>query len=72
MAQLETCGFCRGSGRVPGRKHDAYGPRPDYPELVACEYCGGAGQCRDGSRLLPARLAAAPQAYSPETVRAYG
>ena len=47
-----TCGYCGGSGRVPGRKHDAYGPRPDYPDEVTCEYCGGPGQCEGGNLLL--------------------
>jgi DnaJ-class molecular chaperone len=54
--RIETCGFCLGSGRVPGPKYDRLGNhRPEWPDQVSCEYCGGAGQCEEGSKLLPAR-----------------
>jgi hypothetical protein len=49
----QPCGFCRGTGRVPGPTHDRYGPRSDYPPTVACEYCGGSGTVKGGERLLP-------------------
>jgi hypothetical protein len=55
-ACLETCGFCGGSGKVPGPTHDREGrQRRDWPERIVCEYCGGAGVCEEGSKLLPAR-----------------
>jgi len=41
--QPATCDACRGSGQLPGPRHDAYGPRSDYPEFVTCGHCGGAG-----------------------------
>lgn len=72
MAEVQRCGFCHGTGRVPGRKHDAYGYRPDYPDLVVCEYCGGGGLCEGGGRLLPAGLRATPDAYGDEARRLYG
>lgn len=50
----ETCGFCGGSGLVPGIQHDAYGPRPDYPGQRSCEYCGGTGSCENGEMLVSA------------------
>lgn len=68
----EICGFCRGRGQVPGPKHDAYGPRPDYPDLVSCDYCAGTGRVADGERLLPARLAAHREIYGPKTQQAWG
>lgn len=50
----EECGYC-GSGRVDGRKYDCDGRhRPDWPDRVTCEYCGGSGTCDDGGKLLPA------------------
>jgi hypothetical protein len=52
---IEQCGYCGGSGRVPGPQYDREGRhRPEWPGLVTCEYCGGSGQCEDGSKLLPA------------------
>lgn len=52
----ETCGYCSGSGRVPGRKYDEDGRhRPDWPDSAWCEYCGGSGQLKDGSKLIPAK-----------------
>lgn len=54
--QVEQCGYCRGSGRVPGRKYDSEGRhRPEWPDQVTCEYCNGSGKCEDGRKLLPAR-----------------
>jgi hypothetical protein len=50
---IEPCGYCRGTGRVPGPQRDAYGPRPDYPAVVRCEYCDGLGSVRDGNKLFP-------------------
>jgi hypothetical protein len=53
---METCGYCSGTGRVPGQKWDRDGRhRPDWPDLVTCGYCNGAGQCKDGGKLLAAR-----------------
>ena len=53
---IQTCGFCQGSGRVPGRKFDREGHhRPEWPDTVRCEYCEGSGMCAHGSKLLPAR-----------------
>jgi DnaJ-class molecular chaperone len=53
---IETCGYCRGSGKVPGRKYDKEGRhRPEWPDQVSCEYCFGTGQCEEGTKLLPAR-----------------
>jgi hypothetical protein len=52
----ETCGFCRGTGRVPGPKYDREGRhRPEWPDRITCEYCRGTGECEEGSKLLPAR-----------------
>jgi DnaJ-class molecular chaperone len=52
----ERCGFCNGSGRVPGRKYDREGRhRPEWPDEIRCEYCNGSGTCEEGSKLLPAR-----------------
>ena len=51
---MTTCGFCGGGGRVPAAQRDACGPRPDYPAERACEYCGGAGVCEGGDKLLAA------------------
>jgi hypothetical protein len=52
----QSCGFCGGSGRVPGRQFDRDGRhRPDLPATVTCSYCGGSGMCVEGSKLLPAR-----------------
>jgi len=42
-----TCDACRGSGQLPGPRHDAYGPRPDYPDFVTCGHCGSAGSVTD-------------------------
>jgi hypothetical protein len=62
----QTCGFCGGSGRMPGPKHDTYGWRPDYPDMVTCEYCGGSGACEDGGKLLLCTPAAAEPATGNE------
>lgn len=52
----EPCGYCRGTGRVPGPRYDRDGRRrDDWPETVRCPYCDGAGECSEGSKLLPAR-----------------
>jgi hypothetical protein len=53
---IEMCGYCCGSGRVPGRKYDNEGRyRPEWPDAIRCEYCGGSGRCEEGSKLLPAK-----------------
>lgn len=60
MTTIELCGFCGGSGRVPGPKYDREGRhRPDWPDRVTCEYCGGSGECEEGGKLLPARRSTA-------------
>jgi hypothetical protein len=52
----ERCGYCNGSGRVPGRKYDRLGQhRPEWPDTVTCEYCYGTGWCEEGEKLVPAR-----------------
>jgi len=63
---MEPCGFCGGTGKVPGRSHDNHGAyRPDWPETIRCEYCGGSGQCDDGNKLLPCSTKRAAGAGSP-------
>ena len=38
---VETCGYCGGSGHVPGRQYDDEGRhRPEWPAMISCEYCG--------------------------------
>jgi hypothetical protein len=56
MKATEQCGFCGGNGRVPGCHFDRDGRfRPEWPDTIVCEYCGGSGQCEEGSKLLSAR-----------------
>jgi hypothetical protein len=56
MSETERCGFCGGLGWVLGRRYDSEGRRRyDWPDRIVCEYCGGSGECEDGSKLLPAR-----------------
>jgi hypothetical protein len=53
---IEHCGYCDGRGRVPGPRYDREGRRrDDWPDTIRCEYCGGAGECEEGSKLIPAR-----------------
>lgn len=50
---MQPCGFCNGTGTVLNHQADRYGPRPDYPATVTCPYCGGEGQCDEGTELAP-------------------
>lgn len=52
---VQTCGYCKGRGRVPGPRRDRYGPRDDYPAEVTCEYCDGSGETECGEMLFPHR-----------------
>ena len=55
-ATVETCGYCRGTLPVPGRKYDSEGRyRRDWPNVIPCEYCAGSGEVKNGAKLLPAR-----------------
>lgn len=54
--EMQTCGFCGGSGKIETNPYDNYGydRGPDYPTHRPCEYCDGAGECEKGDTLLPA------------------
>ena len=53
--RFETCGFCQGRGQVYGSMFDREGRRLfTEPPLEACAYCGGTGECVDGTKLWPA------------------
>lgn len=49
----ETCGYCNGTGQIDGRLYDGEG-RAIPARKLTCEYCGGAGTCEDGGKLLGA------------------
>lgn len=67
---MMSCGYCCGSGQVANSQRDAYGPRPDYPTMRTCEYCGGSGRCDDGDKLLPQNRSAVYQADDDDRRRA--
>ena len=69
---MEACGFCHGTGRVPGRKYDNLGHPTHGPDLIVCEHCGGAGERQGGCRLLPATLRPDPEQYGPDARRVFG
>ena len=61
VTKTEPCGYCNGTGRVPGPRYDRDGRRrDDWPAMITCEYCGGAGGCAEGHKLLPASLPVQP------------
>lgn len=50
----QPCGFCSGTGYVTGPRYDRLGrDRPEWPERIGCEYCGGTGRCEAGAKLRP-------------------
>lgn len=52
---LETCGYCRGSGRVPTTTCDPHGWQQYGRRERTCEYCDGSGMVEDGESLSPCR-----------------
>lgn len=52
---MDTCGYCGGRGWILGSMYGRDGRKDhDEPPRIVCEYCGGAGYCEEGEKLLPA------------------